>query len=100
MRSAMTNTIDDSEYVSVREACEILGVCRATLDNYARAGRLERYELGAPIRTRYKWSELNLLKRTRPKYHQLPYNAYSVTVTPLLALLSTAWVVKPDRLEG
>jgi len=56
-----------SEYVDVREACAILGVSRATLDNYARAGRLTRYELGAPLRVRYKRSQLEVLRRIKPK---------------------------------
>jgi predicted site-specific integrase-resolvase len=56
-----------SEYATVKEACAILGVSRASLDNYARAGRIERYVLGAPQRVLYKRSELNLLKRVRTK---------------------------------
>jgi predicted site-specific integrase-resolvase len=59
---------EHSEYLSIQEAAAFLGVSRASLDNYARAGRIHRYELGAPVRTRYKRSELNLLKRVRRKY--------------------------------
>lgn len=57
----------ESDYVDVREACEILGVSRATLDNYVRAGRLTRYESQAPIRVLYKRAQLESLKRISPK---------------------------------
>jgi predicted site-specific integrase-resolvase len=59
-----------SDYVDVKEATAILGVSRASLDNYARAGRLTRFEQGAPRRVLYKRSELNLLKRVRPRMIQ------------------------------
>lgn len=62
------NEDTDNRYVSVREATAILGVSRATLDNYARAGRLKRYQSNAPIRTMYDRLQLETLKRVRPKY--------------------------------
>ena len=57
-----------SEYVTVQEACRIVGVSRTSLDNYARSGVLTRYQKSAPKRMLYKRSELNLLLRVRPKY--------------------------------
>lgn len=59
---------EQSEYVGVKDACAILGVSRATLDNYAKKGRLDRYEQGAPMLTKYKRSQLVMLKRIKPKY--------------------------------
>ncbi len=61
--------VDDeqSEYVTVKEACKILGVSRATLDNYVRAHKLTRYEMGAPKRTMYRRAALEALKRVKPK---------------------------------
>lgn len=67
----MSTAVDEqqyTDYVAVKEACELLGVSRASLDNYSRAGRLTRFEQGAPRRVLYKRSELNLLKRIKPKY--------------------------------
>lgn len=58
----------ESRYVSVKEAAALLGVSRATLDNYARAGRLKRYQGAAPIRTLYDRMQLETLKRVKPKY--------------------------------
>ena len=66
----MSTAVDEqvSDYVDVKEATTILGVSRASLDNYSRAGRLTRFEQGAPRRVLYKRSELNLLKRIKPKH--------------------------------
>lgn len=55
------------EFVSVKDACSLLGVSRATLDNYVKAGKLVRFEQQAPIRVRYKRAQLELMKRIRPK---------------------------------
>lgn len=56
-----------SEYVDVKEACRILGVSRASLDNYVRRGLLTRYVQQAPKRTMYRRSALLALKRPRLK---------------------------------
>jgi excisionase family DNA binding protein len=58
---------EESEYVTVEEACAILGVSRATLDKYVRDRRLTRYQQGAPKRTMYKRTALYALKRVQPK---------------------------------
>ncbi len=60
--------IVESRYVTVQEATKILGVCRATIDNYARAGKLKRYESRAPVRTMYDRFQLQKLKQVTPKY--------------------------------
>ncbi len=57
----------ESKFVTVQEAVKILGVCRATLDNYARAGKLKRYESRAPIRTMFDRYQLERLKQIKPK---------------------------------
>lgn len=57
-----------SEYVDTKEACSLLGISRATLDNYSRSGRVTRYQQGAPLRIKYKRSQLEVLKRIKPKY--------------------------------
>jgi predicted site-specific integrase-resolvase len=65
-QTTATNELN-TDYVTVQEACEILQVSRASLDNYARAGKLNRFEQPAPRRVLFKRSELNLLKRVRPR---------------------------------
>jgi len=55
------------EFVGAKEACELLGVTRQTLDNYVKRGMLTRYELRAPKRTMYRRSAIMALKQPRPK---------------------------------
>jgi len=52
-----------SEFVDVKEAMKILGVTRASLDNYVKRGLLTRYHQRAPKRTMYKRAQLEALKR-------------------------------------
>ena len=57
----------EKEFLTVQEAMQFLGVSRATLDSYARDGKVKRYEQGAPKRTMYKREELAALKQIKPK---------------------------------
>lgn len=52
-----------SEYVDTQEAMRILGVSRASLDNYVKRGLLTRYHQRAPRKTVYKRAQLEALKR-------------------------------------
>lgn len=52
-----------SEFVDTKEAMRILGVSRASLDNYVNRGLLTRYHQRAPKRTMYKRAALLALKK-------------------------------------
>lgn len=56
----------DSEYLTVQETMDYLGVSRDTLDRYVRLGKLQRYKRGLSGRTFYKRADLDNLLEIRP----------------------------------
>jgi excisionase family DNA binding protein len=59
--------LEEKEYLTLKEACRYLDVSRQTIHNYVKAGKLTRYERDAPHVTLYKRSELDQLRKIRPK---------------------------------
>jgi predicted site-specific integrase-resolvase len=55
------------EFMGAKDAAQFLGVCPASLHNYANDGLVNRYVRGAPKRTFFKQSELNKLKQLKLK---------------------------------
>jgi excisionase family DNA binding protein len=58
---------DVNEYLTEREACEYLKVSRTTLFKYVKRNLLRKYEQTAPRQILYRKSELENLKRIKPK---------------------------------
>jgi excisionase family DNA binding protein len=59
--------LEEKEYMTLKEACQYLGVSRQTINNYVKTGKLTRYERDAPHVTLYKKSELDELRKIKPK---------------------------------
>lgn len=57
----------EKEYLTIKEACEYLGVSRATLFNYVKRKLIHKYEQTVPRQILYKKSELDSLKEIKPK---------------------------------
>lgn len=60
------------EYITIDEACAILGVSRATLHNYFKQGKVQKYNKGITRRVLYKRTEIERLAEIKPaeKEHQ------------------------------
>jgi predicted site-specific integrase-resolvase len=59
--------LEEKEYLTLKEACQYLGVSRQTIHNYVKKGKLTRYERDAPHVTLYKKIELDRLRKVRPE---------------------------------
>ena len=57
----------EKEYLTLQEAMQYLNVSRATIFNYVKRGLIKRYERQVPHEILYKKSELENLKKIKPK---------------------------------
>lgn len=59
-------TMDGEDYLTVEEACELLGVKRATLYSYVTRRRLRSYKQGIRRQRLYRRADLEALLAIRP----------------------------------
>lgn len=62
----MSHTEDGETYLTVKEACERLGISRQALDGYVERGFLTKYKRTLARRVFFKESEINRLLELHP----------------------------------
>ena len=61
----MPITEDNETYLSIKEACEQLGISRQALNGYAQRGLLKKYPRDLGRRVFFKQTEIDALKRIK-----------------------------------
>jgi excisionase family DNA binding protein len=62
----MTKTTDAPELIGSAEACDLLGIDRATLSRWAQSGRLTPFHKGAGIRGAYLFRRSDVDQLVQP----------------------------------
>jgi excisionase family DNA binding protein len=70
-------TMDGEEYLTVDEACALLGVKRTTLYSYVTRRRLRSYKQGIRRQRLYRRADLDALLAIRPADQDAPGDAPS-----------------------
>jgi excisionase family DNA binding protein len=63
----LSHTEDGEVYLTVKEACERLGISRQALDGYVERGQLTKYKRTLARRVFFKESEIDRLLKLRPE---------------------------------
>ena len=58
---------EPDKWMTVKEVLDYLGIARSTLSLYEKQGRLKKFEQGAPKRVVFLRSQVEELRRPKPK---------------------------------